>query len=444
MAGLPIEVNHLHKDEIIYELKFRGVGVEEARLVDELRKCLRPLIKLEKQSSSFSYPVVQIDVDDELKFIELKFGELETIISSPSRPQSCRSRIHHYINRVNRIKISQLNTDQVPKHARLLADFLTLLDSLDSDDLSTSLANVSIANATVSVTANNTPTIATTANTTVTNLTASPSAVVRSYSGKSAIAKWGIKFTGDVRDFSVHNFLERVTELRLARGVSEADLFESAIDLFDAKALLWYRSNRARFNDWQTLTDLLRKHYEPPDYKARLLQDILSRTQDSSESFVDYYSCMLSMFRRYGDASEEVQLGIISRNLAPFYTMQLPSVNNLSELEDECLKLEHKKYRADHYKPPVRKRNTYVEPDFAFVSAGVSEGEQTEVRVSAIASRRAAPDLKCYNCGQVGHKFDLCDKPRKRFCYRCGYADVTVRNCPGCSGNAKRGTRRAE
>lgn len=37
---------------------------------------------------------------------------------------------------------------------------------------------------------------------------------------------------------SVHRFLERVSELRTARNVSEAELFEQALDLFDGRALL--------------------------------------------------------------------------------------------------------------------------------------------------------------------------------------------------------------
>jgi len=51
------------------------------------------------------------------------------------------------------------------------------------------------------------------------------------------VDKWGLKFTGNIYIMSVHNFLERATELRLARGVSEVELFDSAIDLFSDKAL---------------------------------------------------------------------------------------------------------------------------------------------------------------------------------------------------------------
>ncbi|KAK9674611.1 hypothetical protein QE152_g40991 [Popillia japonica] len=94
------------------------------------------------------------------------------------------------------------------------------------------------------------------------------------------VSKWQLKFRGDDKSMTVHSFLERVNELRVARGLTEAQLFDSAIDLFEGKALLWFRSNRDVFNDWKSLSALLIKHYEPPDYRARLFEDILGRTQD--------------------------------------------------------------------------------------------------------------------------------------------------------------------
>lgn len=63
---------------------------------------------------------------------------------------------------------------------------------------------------------------------------------------------------------SVHNFLERVAELCVARHLSERQLFDSAVDLFSEKALSWFRANKGRFNDWQTFTVLLRRHFDPP------------------------------------------------------------------------------------------------------------------------------------------------------------------------------------
>lgn len=186
-----------------------------------------------------------------------------------------------------------------------------------------------------------------------------------------SIEKWNVKFTGELKVMSVHNFLERVAELCVARHVSERQLFDSAVDLFSGKALSWFRANKGRFNDWQTLTVLLRRHFEPPDYRPRLFREILERTQDPSEGIIEYLSCMQALFRRYGGLAETAQLDILTRNLAPFYSTQLPVVD--TQLEEECLKLEVKKYRVDNYVPPSRKKQQFVEPDFAFVSTGTTQ-----------------------------------------------------------------------
>lgn len=75
-------------------------------------------------------------------------------------------------------------------------------------------------------------------------------------------------FSGDAKGLSVHQFLERV--LRVARNISYDELFEQSLDLFDGKALLWFRANCNRFRDWKGLTELLVQYYQPLDYPMRL------------------------------------------------------------------------------------------------------------------------------------------------------------------------------
>lgn len=264
------------------------------------------------------------------------------------------------------------------------------------------------------------------------NLTATP----RFRGNRSmSVLKWNLKFCGESKVMSIHTFLQRLPELRVARNISEVELFEQALDLFEGRALLWYRANRSRARNWKELTTLLIRYYEPPDYRSRLLQEIMARTQDSVESIVDYLSCMTAMLERYGNVSEELCLDIIVKNLAPFYVMQLLEVSTLAELEEECLKLEVRKYRAEHHvSPSHRKPTNYVEPDFAFVSSNMPT---TEVQAS---SPRPTASLTYWNCHQIGHSYQRCSRPRNKFCYRCGKSDVTVRSCPVCSmsGNADR------
>ena len=171
---------------------------------------------------------------------------------------------------------------------------------------------------------------------------------------------------------------------------------------------------------------------------------------------------MTALFRRYGSISEDVQLDIVSRNLSPFYTTQLPVVNTLGELEEECLKLEAKKYRADHYVPPSRRRHQFVEPDFAFIAtdASASSDDRTHPAVHEIRETHTVnpprptttthhqpttsrKPMTCWNCREIGHLSRECTKPRKIYCFRCGAQGVTTKSCPKCSssGNDLRGNR---
>lgn len=64
-------------------------------------------------------------------------------------------------------------------------------------------------------------------------------------------------FSADGKQLSVNDFLEKFSELHLARGFSAQGLFGPAIDLFADKALTCYQANRCRFNNWKTLSELL-------------------------------------------------------------------------------------------------------------------------------------------------------------------------------------------
>ncbi|KAJ8914834.1 hypothetical protein NQ315_014847, partial [Exocentrus adspersus] len=45
-------------------------------------------------------------------------------------------------------------------------------------------------------------------------------------------------------------------------------------------------------------------------------------------------------------------------------------------------------------------------------------------------SRAPPGTTSCWNCGDSEHRFRACDKPRLKFCFRCGCKNVTVTSCP--------------
>lgn len=450
MASLKMDINRLKKDELIYELTVRGVTGTDTKTVEELRTCLRPLLKFEKANTSLSIPEYKLDIVEELKVIVSKYEELQKLLdkliagSHKLGLESIISRSHHVLGRIDRMPISPMSAEQVQQRSDIFSKVLCLIDSLDSFNAPKDSAGPSDAVGLDSLLAD--VELHNESSDDEINIALNSTRLPTSSHSSQPVQKWNLKFSGDAKGISIHNFLERVEELRVARNVSEPQLFESAIDLFEGKALLWFRSNKFRISSWKDLRGLLIRHYEPPDYKDRLFDEILARTQDPTESFIEYFSCMLSMFRRYGTVSEDVQLRLISKNLAPFYTMQLPLVNSLSELEDECLKLERKKFRADSYRPPSRKRNTFVEPDFAFVGtddrASSSRRVTINENVNVVTDTPISQNVCCYNCGQPGHRFQNCTAPRRRFCFKCGKVDVTVRTCSNCNRSENRRGRR--
>lgn len=460
---LDMQLGYLRKEMLIYELAIRGIPVDHTKTVDELRAALRPIFQLEKKGKRRTYHDFDRDFDEECDYVVQTLKEIEDTLkkdNSKTKPQNklerLQSQLIHLFARVDRISLDKLSAAESKVRSDLLLKILAKLDSFDcllnpDANLSANLDKTHLDSSD-----SDSDSSICTSKQKHSHSRSMPNNNVRRpvtnfpSCNKTRVEKWGLKFTGDIKSFSVHNFLDRVSELREARGVSEHELFESAIDLFSAKALNWFRANRDRFSDWSGLSDLLCKHFEPPDYRPRLFKEILERTQDPSESIIDYLSSMSALFRRYGSLSDDVQLDIVSRNLSPFYTTQLPVVHSLEELEEECLKLEAKKYRAEHYVPPSRKRHGFVEPDFAFVATEDSRQSSFDNRVPSLEAVNTSPPqmpqfnprqlppstskpFTCWNCNRTGHLNRQCPDPRKKHCYRCGASNVTTNSCPKCS-----------
>ncbi|OXU27901.1 hypothetical protein TSAR_008896 [Trichomalopsis sarcophagae] len=51
--------------------------------------------------------------------------------------------------------------------------------------------------------------------------------------------------------------------------------------------------------------------------------------------------------------------------------------------------------------------------------------------------RKKTGSCVCYNCGSPEHSFPVCPEPQRRFCHRCGFDNVTVKNCPRCQNSRR-------
>jgi hypothetical protein len=256
------------------------------------------------------------------------------------------------------------------------------------------------------------------------------------------VHKWNLKFSGEDPRLSLSSFLIRVEEFRIARHATEEDLYNSAIDLFEGRALTWYRSIRRQASDWKSLVGLLRKQFQPPDYNDKLFDEIRRRTQGADESIAMFVAVMDNLFDRATvRVPEATRLKLIVNNLAPFYQNQLGLAPIISreQLLDASRILEARRASVDSYVQPTRRKGNLLEPDLAYVqisscSSSNSVQDPCASRVSGVKAI-AGP---CWNCGKPNHSFRSCAEFRKRFCYRCGAPECTIKTCHKCSGNERR------
>lgn len=436
-----MDVIHLKKEELQFELRFRGIDPKDLS-VDGMRASLRSLIRLEKANQSLRYEEYQFDSAIDYPQIITSYQDLEKLINdfnagrdSPGYRRIC-SRLYHLLGRVDTIPMKSIPTvDCDPEHSRSgwIVKITTLIDQLEqvalrhekSEQVGEAQGLSGEAVASPSPPELHTPLMSSTTH-------HHHDMERRAYA--QPIQKWNLKFSGSAGELSVVSFLERVEELKTARHIRDEELYKSAVDLFEGKALLWYRSNAGRCHNWHELSKLMKTHFLPPDYQTRLYQEILLRTQGVNEPIIEYLSCIRAMFRRHGNVPDDVQLEIVSRNLAPFYLMQLPEVTCLEDLEAECLKLEVKKFRAENYRSPTSKSESHVEPELSCTGGADTTGKR-EYRNKPIVHEVRVETRQCWRCNKKGHLARNCTASVGIKCFTCGKLGVTRRNCPQCGLN---------
>lgn len=248
------------------------------------------------------------------------------------------------------------------------------------------------------------------------------------------VFKWGIKF--DSTGPSIASFLERVEELRRARGVTHQELFDSAVDLFAGPALVWYRSSAGRIYSWTQLCRELREVFQPPDYDFRLQQEIFNRFQGEKESIDLYVAAMEGLYGRLSvNVPEVTRLTQIFHNLHPQLQdrLALVEIKTLEDLRTMGRRVEAGRLRQIRPRPSASQGSS-LEPDLAYQDP-VHRRAPLTGRVAVITEESTQRRFSgaCWNCGRDGHRFSFCRNPRKKFCYGCGKEDTVKKDCERCS-----------
>lgn len=263
------------------------------------------------------------------------------------------------------------------------------------------------------------------------------------------VNRWNVKYDGLS---SVNNFLDRIEELRISRGVTKDYLLRSAAELFTRDALLWYRTNQ--FRSWDDLVLQLRETFQPYDYENGIWDELRRRTQGAQERVVIFVAAMEQLFNRLSvKPSEEDRLKLIRRNLLPYLQKQLAlhQLQSIRDLVRVCRAIEETEIRVQQFCPPPTNYRNLLEPELAYrkpsnnsfpisslISTGVNPVSQTET-VAAIQSTPGSsrnPASLCWNCRDTGHRFRQCKQPRRMFCYKCGHENVIATRCPNCTKNS--------
>lgn len=439
-----LEVNRLEKDELIYELKFRGCT--DNLTVKDMRKTLRGFIKLEKSKSDLKYPDYPFSFDEDHDSISTKLDDIKALIEdfndsdSSTNYLKISSKLAHVFGRAKRS--NSTTDDEHKQRSKMLVDLLGLESQLKSKvrkfmrlsqpsgmpvDLSIALSSSRINNS------------SDTENSSAEEDFVDPTDPVPQFSFKPInIYKWNItKFQGDNKPISLSAFLENVEELRLSHGVSSKQLFDSAHELFSGKALIWFRSIKNKISDWTHLVNELRLQFQPPNFNDKLLQEIRSRTQGPNENMGMYIAVMTNMFNRLTvRVDEATRIKILLQNIAPFYQSQLGlvSVTSVDQLLQIGRQLEARKDTIESFAPPPRNRMGLMEPDLAYIYGESTSSSPSQIDVL----------LTCWNCRKPGHVARKCSQSKTRYCFKCGTPNCTVNTCTNCSKstNSENFTRR--
>lgn len=282
------------------------------------------------------------------------------------------------------------------------------------------------------------------------------------------INQWNIKFSGEDGGLSLSEFLGEVELFAESEQFTSRELFSSAVHLFSGFARKWFKANYSQLSSWEELVHALKQEFQPEYYDYLLLAEIDSRLQGKEENFSSFYAEMVILFGKLNTPlSEHHKLFLLKKNMVKGYALAIATmqIDSLRQLAVVCKRLDSAKqiqdqqqlitvsgsgrfvepaYRtpvAQFYKKPFRQQVNEIEGN-----DNISEEDVCEFKHRAQKPRYQNVhrnennqvdngQFPCYNCGKIGHLFRRCPEELGRFCFLCGFKDVTILSCPRCKIN---------
>ncbi|KAJ8966842.1 hypothetical protein NQ314_003276, partial [Rhamnusium bicolor] len=434
-----MDPQYLKRDELEYELSVRGITEFGAETLRSMRRLLKDKQKNEGFGKIACHNSFDPEIGKEIDICNKKVVDLERLLETfqggaeSEEAKYIFSVLQHLYGRLNRLHIDDdIEDAETWRDCKnnLLRQLESLETTMDRKCFSfRSFASSSQGRNNVYLEDNQDQS---------TMLPVSTSTVVI-HQNRTPVSQWGITFDAKKTGLSVSAFLEKIETYRVARNVSEEELKNSIIDLLKGDALIWYTSIRSQVDSWHTFVNWFKEEYLPHDHHEKLWEMIRARNQNQNESIGTYFACMTNLFNRLGNpVSEQEKLYILKRNILPYYIHQLGSqgeINSVDELRKLCKKWEINREIASRPRSTLNANISALEPDLAGNPGPFNfiNRNRTAVPVNSVTSN----DKTCWNCNELGHRFQNCRKKRERkFCFRCGKAGVTRYTCSSCSKNA--------
>lgn len=408
MATLHIDVDCLNKDELLFELRSRGVDVEDSVSVDDLRKQFRAVKGTAHDTTKANTFISGLSLDNEFQVCEEKLGSvLQAEHSSSSCLRRCMSRLAHIVLRLEKLHCTGI--EQRLRKVALVSKAVSAMENLKCNQARESSSQAIVKDGSNSV------------------------SVSSCHKHASQVLKWNIVYDGRT---SIHDFIFRLEDLIFSSEISDAELLRNAVHLFSGQALLWYRNNKFKFNCFQNLIDALKAEFQPVEYERCLLNQIKARLQNNNESVKSYINIMEGLFLRLPTPlSESEQLDIILANISPYFISRLAlyEIRTIENLKDVCARIEVAKFRCENRGFLTTGKESIL-PDFCNTNTNShpsASSNNNRPFVNRPQQTRTAEI--CLKCGG-SHHHSRCDIHPTTICFRCKRPGVITKNC-GCSKN---------
>lgn len=253
--------------------------------------------------------------------------------------------------------------------------------------------------------------------------------------------KWRVKYDGDNQKLAVEFFFDQLASLRELNDVMWDHVITAFPVFLEGEALKWffrYRKTEKEIRWIKLRTDMI-AHFRGTDSEESILCKIASRKQEDRETFNKYYNSLLDLKDRLSsnESLSDVQMiGILKKNVKFESRKILSSVltKSLKEFVTICQNLD------EMLNPHLYREYPNYKKKVSEVEAPSLDIPENVYNIEAITNRRMntnqnLANVKCWNCDNLGHGWQLCEEPRNIFCYWCGFKKVTCKTCPRCNQN---------